>query len=56
IFLTGENGFGKTTLLQALTIGLFGNRDGKFLLTDSDAGSKVAVIVYSNGKTIKNEP
>ena len=27
IFLTGENGYGKTTLLQALTIGLFGESD-----------------------------
>ncbi len=27
IFITGENGFGKTSFLQALTIGLFGTKD-----------------------------
>jgi len=27
IFLTGENGFGKTTILQSLVLGLYGNSD-----------------------------
>ncbi len=27
IFLTGENGYGKTSILQAITIALFGNKD-----------------------------
>lgn len=34
IFLTGQNGYGKTCLLQAIFIGLFGNREGKKLLED----------------------
>ncbi len=29
IFLTGENGFGKTTILQSLVLGLYGNQDYK---------------------------
>jgi len=36
IFLTGENGFGKTNILQALLIGLYGERDGNTLLTEGD--------------------
>jgi predicted ATP-binding protein involved in virulence len=36
IFLTGENGFGKTSVLQAIAIGLFGNQDNKRILTESD--------------------
>ena len=28
IFITGENGYGKSTLLQAITIGLYGRKDG----------------------------
>ncbi|RLC03589.1 MAG: hypothetical protein DRI57_28975 [Deltaproteobacteria bacterium] len=34
IFLTGQNAFGKTAVLQALLIGLYGDRDGKTILTD----------------------
>ncbi|RKZ82613.1 MAG: hypothetical protein DRR19_20350 [Candidatus Parabeggiatoa sp. nov. 1] len=36
IFLTGENGFGKTMVLQAIAISLFGNQDKQRILTDSD--------------------
>ncbi|RKZ61207.1 MAG: hypothetical protein DRR08_09275 [Candidatus Parabeggiatoa sp. nov. 2] len=36
IFLTGENGFGKTMVLQAIAISLFGNQDQQRILTDSD--------------------
>lgn len=36
IFLTGKNGGGKTSVLQALFVGLFGNKDGKSILEDSD--------------------
>lgn len=32
IFLTGKNGGGKTSVLQALFVGLFGNRDGNHFL------------------------
>ncbi len=33
IFITGENGYGKTLLLQAITIGLNGNKEGNQILT-----------------------
>ena len=36
IFLTGKNGGGKTSVLQALFIGLFGSRDKKLILEDSE--------------------
>jgi predicted ATP-dependent endonuclease of OLD family len=36
IFLTGENGFGKTMVLQAIAISLFGNQDQQRILTDSE--------------------
>lgn len=32
IFITGENGYGKTLLLQSIVIGLFGDKDGNNLL------------------------
>ncbi len=34
ILLTGENAFGKTAVLRALLIGLYGDRDEKTILTD----------------------
>lgn len=33
IFITGENGYGKTSFLQALVIGLYGNQDGNRILS-----------------------
>ncbi len=36
IFLTGENGFGKTLLLQALVMGLYGKRDQDLTLADDN--------------------
>ncbi|WP_179830118.1 AAA family ATPase [Spirosoma fluviale] len=36
IFLTGENGFGKSSVLQALTIGLWGATDERSLLSETD--------------------
>jgi predicted ATP-binding protein involved in virulence len=35
IFVTGENGYGKTSLLQAIVIGMHGNEDGKSILNKS---------------------
>ena len=37
VFLTGENGYGKTTFLQAITIGLLGHKDGDRILADNSA-------------------
>jgi len=53
IFLTGENGFGKTVFLQALVIGLFGNRDENKILTDDD--TKVGIELHAKGKDLVNQ-
>ena len=52
IFLTGENSFGKTILLQALAIGLFGKQDEDKILVDDDA--KIGVEIYAEGKNLVN--
>jgi len=46
IFITGENSYGKTSILQALAIGLFGEKDnGRLLLEMNDQDvNKSAVI------------
>lgn len=36
IFLTGKNGGGKTSVLQALFVGLFGKKEGKTILENGD--------------------
>jgi len=36
IFFAGENGFGKTSILRALTIGMNGRKDGNILLSDEN--------------------
>lgn len=35
IFVTGENGYGKTSLLQSIVIGFLGNKDEKNILTET---------------------
>ncbi len=50
IFLTGENGFGKTSVLQAIVIGLFGNKDGDKLL-DKTEKIKSIVEISAEGKS-----
>jgi len=47
IFLTGENGFGKTSILQAIVIGLFGNQDGDKLL---DKTEKIKSLIELNSQ------
>jgi len=59
IFITGENGFGKTSILQALAIGLYGERDGDRLLLDTDEKTlidvpRIGVEFRSNNQTILN--
>jgi len=49
IFLTGENGFGKTSVLQAIVIGLFGNKDGDKLL-DKTEKIKSLIEITAEGK------
>ena len=60
IFLTGENGFGKTCVLQAIVIGLFGNRDGEYILTDGKCSANVELKIKGenwiyHGKSSKFE-
>ena len=52
IFLTGENSFGKTIFLQALAIGLFGNRDEDTILVDDD--TKIGVEIRAEGEDLVN--
>lgn len=47
IFLTGENGYGKTSLLQAIAICLFGKQDNKRNLTENDC--KITVEFNNHG-------
>jgi len=49
IFLTGQNAYGKTAILQALMIGLFGKTDGKFNLPAHNAN--IYVELKENQKT-----
>lgn len=53
IFLIGENGFGKTTLLQAIAIGLFGEKDeDKTLVRSGFDGAKIGVEFFNQSKSI----
>ncbi len=47
IFLTGENTFGKTAILQAIVIALLGNKDDDRELTQSQC--KIGVEIYHRG-------
>jgi len=49
IFISGENGFGKTSFLQALAIGLFGTKDqNKDLLYESPKANIIVEYKYEN--------
>jgi len=48
IFLTGQNGYGKTSVLQAITIALFGNKDDAFVL---DKNEKIAGYIEIKNKS-----
>jgi len=47
LFLTGENAFGKTTVLQAIAIGLFGKQDQNRILTQENC--QIAIELKNNG-------
>lgn len=49
IFLTGENGYGKTTFLQAIAIGLLGHEDGDDILVN-DPKIRISVEFKNNGR------
>jgi len=48
IFLTGENSFGKTSILQAIVIGLFGKQDQKRILTEENC--RISIELKNQGK------
>ncbi len=47
LFLTGENGFGKTAILQAIAIGLLGKQDKNRILTDEDC--QISIELKNDG-------
>ena len=47
LFLTGENAFGKTSVLQAIVIGLFGKQDKNRILTEENC--QIAIELKNNG-------
>lgn len=51
LFLTGENGFGKTSLLQAISLGLTSYEENKKYLGN---GSKITIGYSDKGKYIQN--
>ena len=53
IFLTGENGFGKSCFLQAVVIGLYGKQDGKTVLADQNC--QVAIELKNFGENQINQ-
>ncbi len=54
-FLTGENGYGKTSVLRALLIGLYGNKDDKTILTEEDIYVKIKGNGIDNIISSKND-
>ncbi len=51
IFLTGENGYGKTSFLQAIVVGLLGKKDeDKILVSDKD-NTSIGIEFSENGKS-----
>lgn len=53
IFLIGENGYGKTTLLQAITIGLLGPKDDEQELVKPDLEQfKLGIEYFSESKSL----
>ncbi len=45
IFITGENGYGKTSILQAIAIGIFGKNEDEGLLLDKKSEIRGFVII-----------
>jgi predicted ATP-binding protein involved in virulence len=50
IFLTGDNGFGKTMVLQAIAISLFGDQDQQRILTGPDCHTRVEFKNHGNNQ------
>lgn len=56
IFLTGENGYGKTSILQTLVIGLYGDKDEGILLDKKQKIRGGIELKISNENIINNFP
>ena len=54
IFITGENGYGKTSILQALAIGLCGKQDADRVLADDDC--RVSIELQDHDRCRLNSP
>jgi energy-coupling factor transporter ATP-binding protein EcfA2 len=54
IFLTGENGYGKTTFLQAVAIGFLGDKDGDNILVDNPETRISIEFKYNSQDTIRH--
>lgn len=50
IFLTGKNGGGKTSVLQALFVGLLGKKEGNIILEEGNFKISLKVIASNNDK------
>ena len=48
IFLTGENGFGKTSILRAIAIGFIGRKDGSEIIIEN-YDSRIGIEINDNG-------
>ncbi len=51
IFITGENGYGKSVVLQALAIGLLGEKDEDTILLENAKKASITVTYRDKGKT-----
>ena len=54
VFLVGENGFGKSTILQAISLGLHGSKDGSYEF-DQNENSRIKVEYKSDGGNLIND-
>jgi len=54
VFLVGENGFGKSTVLQSILLGLHGSKDGSYDF-DQNEGSRIKVEYKSDGDNVIND-
>lgn len=54
VFLVGENGFGKSTILQSIVLGLHGSKDGAYDY-NPDSGSRIKVEYKSEDQNLLND-
>lgn len=52
LFLIGENGYGKTTLLRSIAIGFVGTNDGEVELFSPDFENRIEIEYYVEGSSV----